>query len=63
MFFSFYLDGIMISVQDFTLDLVWSLEFGTGPCCNCFTMLPLNCAVAKTETAYGTFSYIRAVLF
>lgn len=35
------------------LDLLWSLEFGTSSRCNCFTMLPLSCAVTKTAITYG----------
>lgn len=57
MFFFSFLDGVVISTQAFTLGLVWSLEFGTGPRCNCFTMPLLNCAVAKTEATYGILSY------
>lgn len=61
-FLFFFLNGVKISVQVFTLDLLWSLEFGVSPHCNCFTMSPLNCAVTKTQIAYGSLPFL-GVLF
>lgn len=48
------LNRIKISVHVFTRDLLWSLEFGSSPICNCFTMSLLNGAVTNTQMSCGT---------